>query len=189
MDDSTPTTFVPADDRLFPPLAHSSVWLAIGVVAAVVGVVLLLWILHAVPDAAARAQAVRLTLKGRYLEEIDDLQRRYAQHLIDERQLHHELSRTVRRFAEEQGAPPGALTMTAADLGAAGHDDVADVVATYQPPQFMRRPRSDPPMSVAAARELISIMCERSERTVGRASAGEQNDDGVWGRRSPQATW
>ncbi len=144
MDDSTPTTFVPADDRLFPPLAHSTVWLVIGVVAAVLGVVLLLWILHAVPDAAAKARAAQLTVKGRYLDEIDDLQRRYAEHLIGERQLHHELSRTVRRFAEEQGAPPGALTMTAADLGAAGHDDVAEVIAAYQPPQFMRRPTVRP---------------------------------------------
>jgi hypothetical protein len=155
MDDTTPTTFVPADDRLFPPLAHGDVWLALGVVAAVLGVILLLWILHAVPDAAAKAQAARLTVKGRYLDEIDELQRRYAEHLIDERQLHHELSKTVRRFADEHEAPPGALSMTAADLGAAGHDEIADVVAAYQPPQFMRRPRSDPPMSVAAARELI----------------------------------
>jgi hypothetical protein len=155
MDETTPSTFVPADDRLFAPLAHSGVWLASGVVAAVLGVVLLLWILHAVPDAAAKARAAQLTVKARYLDEIDELQRRYAEHVIDERQLHHELSRTVRRFAEEHGAPPGALSMTAAELGAAGHDDVADVVAAYQPPQFMRRPRSDPPMSVAAARELI----------------------------------
>jgi hypothetical protein len=155
MDETTPTTFVPADDRLFPPLAHSDVWLAVGVVAAVVGVVLLLWILHAVPDTATRANAARLAVKGRYLDEIEELQRRFAEHLIDERQLHHELSTTVRRFAEEHGAPPGALSMTAADLGAAGHDDVAEVVAAYQPPQFMRRPRSDPSMSVAAARELI----------------------------------
>ena len=54
MDDTTPTTFVPADDRLFPPLAHSGVWLGVGVVAALLGVVLLVWILHAVPDAAAK---------------------------------------------------------------------------------------------------------------------------------------
>jgi hypothetical protein len=156
MDDTTPTSFVPADDRLFPPLAHSSVWLVVGVVAAVLGVVLLLWIVHAVPDVAAKARAAQLTVKGRYLDEIDELQRRYAEHLIDERQLHHELSRTVRRFADEQRAPPGALSMTPADLGAAGHGDVAEVVAAYQPPQFMRRPRSDPPISVAAAKELIA---------------------------------
>jgi hypothetical protein len=188
MDDTTPTTFVPADDRLFPPLAHSGVWLGVGVAAAVLGVVLLVWILHAVPDAAAKARAAQLTVKGRYLDEIDELQRRYAEDLIDARQLHHELSRMVRRFAEEHGAPSGALSMTAADLGAAGHDDVAEVVAAYQPPQFMRRPRSDPPMSVAAARELITSMGERREHMVGRASASEPDDDGVWGR-SPQASW
>ena len=154
MDDSPPTTFVPADDNLFPPLAHSGMWLALGIVAAVLAVALVLWILHAVPDAAAKAQAARLTVKGEYPAEIDAVHRRYAAQLIDERQLHHELSRTVRRFAAAHGAP-GALSMTAADLGAAGLDEVAGVVAGYQPPQFMERPASDPPMSVAAARELI----------------------------------
>jgi hypothetical protein len=154
MEDSTPTTFVPADDNLFPPLAHGSVWLVVGIVAAVIGVALLLWMLHTVPDAAATARAAQLTVKSRYLDEIDELHRLYSDHLIDERQLHHELSRTVRRFADEHGAP-GALAMTATDLGAAGHDSVAEVVSTYQPPQFMRRARSDPPLSVAAARELI----------------------------------
>jgi hypothetical protein len=154
MDDSPPTTFVPADDNLLPPLAHSGTWLVLGVVAGLLAIGLVVWMLHAVPDAAANARAAQLTVKGRYLAEIDAAYRRYADHLIDERQLHHELSRTVRQFASEHGAP-GALSMTATDLGAAGLDGVAGVVARYQPPQFMERPASDPPMSVAAARELI----------------------------------
>ena len=33
MKESPPTTFVPADDHLFPPLAHSGMWLALGIVA------------------------------------------------------------------------------------------------------------------------------------------------------------
>jgi hypothetical protein len=154
MDDSPPTTFVPADDNLFPPLAHSGMWLALGVVAAMLAVALVWWMFHAVPDAAAKAQAARLAEKGRYLAEIDALQQRFARGEITERQLHHELSRTVRRYADEHGAP-GALAMTAADLRAAGLDEVAGVVARYQPPQFMARPVSDPPTSVTAARELI----------------------------------
>jgi hypothetical protein len=154
MDESPPTTFVPADDHLFPPLAHSGMWLALGIVAGVLAIALVLWMLHVVPDAAAEAEAAERTVKGRYLAEIDALHRRYADRLIDERQLHHELSITVRRFAAEHGAP-GALSMTAADLDAAGLDDVAGVVAGYQPPQFMQLPESDPPTSVAAARELI----------------------------------
>ena len=154
MEDSPPTTFVPADDNLFPPLAHSGMWLALGIVAGLLAIALVVWMLHAVPDAAAKARAAQLTVKGQYLAEIDALYRRYAEQLIDERQLHHELSRTVRRFAAEHGAP-GALSMTAADLGAAGLDGVAGVVSRYQPPQFMELPASDPPTSVAAARELI----------------------------------
>jgi hypothetical protein len=154
MEDSPPPTFVPADDNLFPPLAHSAMWLALGIVAGLLAIALVLWMLHAVPDAAAKARAAQLTIKGQYLAELDALYRRYAEQLIDERQLHHELSRTVRRFAAEHGEP-GALSMTAADLDAAGLDGVAGVVARYQPPQFMERPASDPPTSIAAARELI----------------------------------
>ncbi len=104
MEDSPPTTFVPADDNLFPPLAHSGMWLALGIVAGLLAIVLVLWMLHAVPDAAAKARAAQLTVKGQYLAELDALYRRYAEQLIDERQLHHELSRTVRRFAAEHGA-------------------------------------------------------------------------------------
>jgi hypothetical protein len=154
MDESPPTTFVPADDRLFAPAAHSSMWLAVGIVAAVLAVALVVWMVHAVPDAATKAQAVRLTVKGRYLAEIEALQRRFASGEISERQLHHELSATVRRYADEHGAP-GALAMTAADLRAVGLEEAAVVVAAYQPPQFMARPMSDPPSSVNAARMLI----------------------------------
>jgi hypothetical protein len=154
MDGSPPTTFVPADDNLFPPLAHSGMWLALGIVAGLLAIALVVWMFHAVPDAAAKAQAVRLTVKGRYLGEIDALHQRFARGEITERQLHHELSKTVRRYAEEHGAP-GALAMTAADLRALGLDEVAGVVAGYEPPQFMAKPVCDPPASVTAARELI----------------------------------
>jgi hypothetical protein len=151
---STDPPFVPADDNLFPPLAHGGLWLALGIVAGLLAIALVVWIVHAVPDPGREASAARLSAKGRYLAEIDALQRRYLAGELDERQLHHELSSTVRRFAAEHGAP-GALSMTAADLDAAGHDTVATVVAGYQPPQFMERARSDPPRSVIAARELI----------------------------------
>ena len=45
--------------------------------------------------------------------------------------------------------------MTAADLGAAGLDDVAGVVAALPATAVHATVASDPPMSVAAARELI----------------------------------
>ena len=154
MDGAPPTTFVPADDNLFPPLAHSGGWLALGIVAGLLMIVLVVWMLHPVPDADARAREVRLTVKGRYLAEIDALYQRFAAGEITERQLHHALSKTVRRYADEHGAP-GALAMTAVDLRAAGLDDAAGVIARYQPPQFRQQPASDPPRSVAAARELI----------------------------------
>jgi hypothetical protein len=158
-----PATFVPADDNLFPPLAHSAAWLALGIAACVLGIALVAWMLHAQADRIAKAHDAEVLAQRQYLAEIDAVQRRFAARQIDERQLHHELSGTVRRFATEHGAP-GALAMTASDLRAAGLDAVSEVVAGYQPPQFMSTPRSDPAASVAAARQLVMAMGERGPR-------------------------
>ena len=57
----------------------------------------------------------------------------------------------MRRFAAEHGAP-GALAMTAADLGAAGLDGVAGVSPGTSRRSSWSCPASDPPTSVAAAR-------------------------------------
>ena len=48
-------------------------WLALGIVAGLLAIALVVWMLHAVPDADAKAREVRLTVKGRYLAEIDAL--------------------------------------------------------------------------------------------------------------------
>ena len=48
--------------------------------------------------------------------------------------------------------------MTAADLRAAGFDEVSGVVAGYQPAQFMKAAPCDATASVSAARELIESM-------------------------------
>jgi hypothetical protein len=152
-----PATFVPADDNLFPPLAHGGVWLALGIAAGVLGIALIAWMLHAALDPVVEVMQAHEAAQRRYLAEIDAVQQRFATQQIDERQLHHELSSTVRRFATEHGAP-GALAMTASDLRAAGLDEVSGVVAGYQPPQFMSMPRCDPDVSVAVARQLVMAM-------------------------------
>lgn len=148
-----PTSFVPADDDLFAPVAHGSVWLALGVAALAAGVALAVWGLRraVAPDTVRTA---RLSVKERYLADVDELQIRYAERHIDERQLHHALSAVVRRFAAEHGTPD-ALAMTPTELDSAGLVGVAGVVATYQPPQFMELTTSDPPASLDAARAVI----------------------------------
>ena len=156
-----PATFVPADDNLFPPLAHSGVWLALGIAACLLGIALVAWMLRAAPDPLAKVHDGGVAQRG-YLAEIDAVEQRFAARQIDERQLHHELSSTVRRFATEHGAP-AALAMTASDLREAGLDEVSEVVAGYQPPQFMPTPRCDPAASVAVARRLVMAISERGE--------------------------
>ena len=173
MDDTTPTTFVPADDRLFAAArAQRRVARRSGSSRPCSAVVLLVWMLHAVPDAAAKARPAAAHGQGSLpRRDRRPLQRRYAEQLIDERQLHHELSRTVRRFAAEHGAPPARSSMTAADLGAAGHDDVAGVVrrlpatAVHDGPPRTCRSRVDRPCASEAAR--------------GGRCDGEPDDDAV----------
>jgi hypothetical protein len=152
MDESPPSSFVPADTNLFGPAAHGSVWLVVGVIAGVLGLALLVWCVRR-PRISAGGP-VKLTVRERCLAEIDELERQYLDMAIDERELHHRLSKTVRGFAAEHGAP-GALAMTPPLLDEVGQPAVAGVVARYQPPQFMRQARCDPLQSLAIARDVV----------------------------------
>ena len=151
-----PSTFVPADDNIFPPVVYGAMWLAFGVVAGLLGVALLVWCLRTV----AREPAGTLdphnvpAVKAHFLAEVEELEREFAEHHLDERELHHRLSRTVREFAAQVGEP-GALAMTASLLEEAGLTSVALAVAGYQEPQFMERPHSDPPSSCSIAKVVI----------------------------------
>ena len=151
-----PSTFVPADDNIFPPVVSGTIWLALGLVAGVLGLALLIWCFRTVP----REPAGKLdrgdvpAVKAHYIAEIEDLEREFAAHHVDERELHHRLSRTVRQFAADLG-PPGAIAMTAAMLEEAGLTSVALAVAGYQEPQFMERAASDPPGSCSIAKGMI----------------------------------
>jgi hypothetical protein len=187
METSPPSSFVPADDNIFGPAAHSGIWLLAGIAAVMFALVLVVWTIRAVPDPEAAARAAHQSVKARYLAEIDDLQRRFGARLLDERQLHHELSRTVRRFLADHGAP-GALAPSV--LQEQGHDAVAGVVAGYQPPQFADRAEIDAARSLAGAREVIEA--HALQRMADGASASHtlpaHGGDGVRGR-SPRVSW
>lgn len=152
-----PSTFVPADDNIFAPIAHGSTWLVIGLVAGALGLGLLVWCLRPLPRAKAWVVVVAdpPLIKAHYLTAIDDIWAEYDAHRLDDRELHHRLSRTVREFAAQIGAP-GAMAMTASLLDEAGLESVANVVAGYQEPQFKQRPRSDAATSCERARGAIA---------------------------------
>lgn len=150
-----PSTFVPADDNIFGPVVHGTTWIVLGVLAGVLGVGLAAWCLRRPAEIAApRAPVDVPAVKAHYLSTIDGLQRQHASRTLDERELHHRLSRTVREFAADLGAP-GAVAMTATLLREAGLESVAHVVAGYQAPQFSERPHSDPAHSCAVAKVAI----------------------------------
>lgn len=151
-----PSTFVPADDNIFPPVVHGATWLVLGVIAGAVGLGLIGWCLRRpsrVVDATPAAADVP-AIKAHYISTIDNLQREFVAHQLDERELHHRLSRTVREFAADLGAP-GAVAMTASLLSEAGLDAVADAVSGYQEPQFKERPVSDARSSCTVAKVVI----------------------------------
>jgi hypothetical protein len=146
----------PADDRLYGPAAFGAVWLIAGIVAVLVAAGCLAWALwprRVAPIVAAPTQIVEL--RNHYLRHLDDLERQLADRQLTPRALHHELSRTLRRFATDAGTA-GATAMSAWALEAAGLAPVATAVRTYEHPQFEELPESDPGAALGIARAVVT---------------------------------
>jgi hypothetical protein len=154
--DAPPSTFVPADDNIFGPTGYGAVWPVLGIVAVVLGLAIVVWCFHRLPaERHARHRPADLpALKARYLSTIDDLAREFETHHLDERELHHQLSRTVREFAADLGEP-AAVAMTASLLEEAGLVGAAAVIAGNERPQFKERHESDPVTSCDRAKAVI----------------------------------
>ncbi len=147
---------VPADDNIFAPAAYGPLWIAFGAIAGVIGLGLIVWCLHRRPlvGPSTSLHVNVPELKARYKTTIDGLEREFVLHHFDERELHHQLSRTVREFAADLGEP-GAIAMTASLLEEAGLTSVATVVAGYEQPQFKERAHSRPATSCERAKAVI----------------------------------
>ena len=149
-------TLPPADDRLYGPHAFAAGWLVLGVAVLLLAGVGLVWACWPSrrPRIATEPPA-RLTLRQAYLRRLDDLERQVATDELDERALHHELSRMLRRFAADLGTD-GAASMSMTALHDAGQTDVAAAVRRFEHPQFEERPESDPAFALGTARTVIS---------------------------------
>jgi hypothetical protein len=155
---ATVDSLPPADDRLYGPYAYGAGWLAAGVVAVLVAVALVAWALR--PAARPTAAAVEAApLRDRYLRHLDDLEGELAANRLDSRAVHHDLSRTLRRFAADVGTS-GAPAMSAGDLDEAGQPAVAQAVKHYERPQFAAVADGDPRAAIDLARSVID---ERSD--------------------------
>ena len=154
--DAPPSTFVPADDNIFGPTDYGAAWLVLGIVAVVLGLAIVVWCFRRLPAERRerRRPADVPALKARYLSTIDDLEREFDAHHLDERELHHQLSRTVREFAADLGEP-AAVAMTASLLEEAGLVGAAAVIAGNEQPQFKERHQSDPLSSCDRAKAAI----------------------------------
>lgn len=151
-----PVSIVPADTRLFAPEGHGMLWLALGVVALLAGGVLTVVALR--PLWRDRRQTTLSPLeaaKARHLAHIDMLETAWTAGRLEAREVHHELSRTMRHFARDLGAS-GAPAMSVRALRTAGLGPVATVVHGYELPQFHPDPDRDPIESFTIARAAIA---------------------------------
>ncbi len=147
-------------DDLFPPVAHSDAWWIAGVALLVTAAALVAWAMvprrarHRRPVAEPAPPRDIATVKQHALDQIDAVERRFVDHEVTERELHHELSATLRRFAAELG-PASARAMTPVELFEAGLPDLAEVLHSYYPPRFHARAPGQPSVAVEAARAVV----------------------------------
>jgi hypothetical protein len=146
----------PADDRLYGPQAFGAGWVVAGVAAIVVAIGGILWAFRRRRPAEQPARRPQLVdLRIAYLRHLDVLERRVATRRISPRALHHELSRTLRRFASDAGTA-GATAMSAVALESVGLRPTAAAVRGYERPQFEERSGGDPLVALSVARAVIS---------------------------------
>jgi hypothetical protein len=146
----------PADERLYEAGTFSLGWLVAGIAFVVVAIAVVIWAVGRprLPKVAAASPQV-VALRTRYLDHLDDLERQLVDHRLSPRALHHELSRTLRRFASDAGTA-GATSMSAAALDTVGHDQVAAAIRSYEHPQFEELPDGDPWAALGIARAVVA---------------------------------
>jgi hypothetical protein len=145
----------PADDRLYGPEAFGVIWLVAGLAAVLAAIGGLSWAFRRRRPVQAAAPRPQLgDLRIAYLHHLDTLEHRVAARRISPRALHHELSRTLRRFASDAGTP-GATAMSAGDLESAGLRPAAAAVRGYERPQFEELCGGDPLAALGVARAVI----------------------------------
>jgi hypothetical protein len=153
---SHPPTLPPADDRLYGPDSFGALWLVVAVLALALAAMGLAWALWpARRPRIVAGDAPVLAIRDRYLSQLDELQRRFEADELVPRMLHHELSRTLRRFAVELGTVRAAA-MSAGALDGAGQRAVASAVRRYEHPQFEQRSSGDPHLALTIARDVIT---------------------------------
>lgn len=149
-------TLPPADDRLYGPDTFGVLWLVGAIAASLFAVAGLAWAMWPTRRVRIPAEpAGTLGLRQRYLRHLDELEQQVVAHELPPRALHHELSRTLRRFAVELGTD-GATSMSSGALDVVGQRAVAAAVRRFEHPQFEADPRGDPLVALGAARAVVT---------------------------------
>jgi hypothetical protein len=148
----------PADERLYEAGTFAVGWLVAGIALVVIALAGLVWAVGRprLPKVAA-ASPQTVDVRTRYLGQLDDLERQLVDHRLTPRAFHHELSRTLRRFASDAGTF-GATSMSATALATAGQDQVAAAIRSYEHPQFEELPAGDPWAALGVARAVVAAV-------------------------------
>lgn len=163
---SRATVLAGLEADLLPPETYA--WW-VPVVAAVLLVLVAAWLVfvfwwsNPTRVAAREAKKARFTpapmttsLRQRYTEEIDQHLGRYEEGEIDLRELHLELSSTMRRFASER-IGTDVTTWTRGDV--ASYDttrQLGDLLAVYEEPSFAQRSEAEVRASASSAQEVVN---------------------------------
>jgi hypothetical protein len=149
-------------DNLAPPIQYSLIWLVVGtlmlmLVAGWIGFVL--W--------STRAKKIKLIddlkplsapdldlLKAKYLQLIDELNRRYLAQELSLRKLHQELSKTVREFIHEGHYYPAPF-LALYEMKQLPYQSLGRLIAAYYPEEFAAMTKGDATAAVHAAREVV----------------------------------
>jgi len=149
---------------LNPPIQYNRIWLILGLI---VLLVILLW--YAVAFWITRRRKLKSLntlrrlptgaelerLKAKYLMLIDAIYQRFLANEIDLRELHKELSMTVRTFAYEANHFP-APTLTLSDLKRSPYPQLASLIGDYYPEEFALITHGDAAVSVEAAKGVVT---------------------------------
>lgn len=164
---SSPATVLAGlEADLLPPEAYAW-WVPL--VAAVLLVLVAAWLVFVFwwsnPERVAAREAKKTrfapapmttSLRQRYTDEIDQHLGRYDEGTIDLRELHLELSSTMRRFASER-IGTDVTTWTRGDV--ASYDttrQLGDLLAIYEEPSFAQRSEAEVRASASSAREVVN---------------------------------
>jgi hypothetical protein len=155
---------MPTGEILNPPIQYNGIWLIIGLCILVIlpiWYLVLRWLTRrkkykAYKNFSKMPEGAELELlKAKYLRLLDQIYQRYTNKAITLRELHRQLSITLRYFVYEAKRVPAPI-MTLSDLQVIPYPVLAKLVAHYYAEEFGVIGRGDARSSIETAKGFIT---------------------------------